>query len=161
MGSDIWNAVSSISTLIGTIVVSITVILAYFQLKEMTAARSLEALLRVFDELTNEEMSRARRYVLSHNLPPPDQVSPEIYEQMHKVWVSFDNLGIMVAKKMIPEQIALEMFHDNVIQYWQKLEPYIQYERKKRKTKYQIFFEALYHSSLEYRNKHYPEEQDI
>ncbi len=158
MSSDFWAAVSSLATLVGAVVVSIAAVLAYLQLREMATARSLEAFSRVIDGLTTEEMSKARRYILSNNLPPPDEITPAMYDQMHKLWVAFDNVGIMVAFKMIPERVVLEMFHSTIIRCWQKLEPYILHERRKRKTTYQVYFEDLYHRSIRYRDMHHPEE---
>lgn len=153
-----WDAISAISTLIGTIVVSVTAVFAFYQLKEMTSARWVEAVTKVFDMLiTNDEASRARRYVRANNLPSPGQASPEVYEQMWKVWVSFDNLGVMIAFRMLPEHLPLEMFYSTVIECWEKLEPHIMYERRKRTQRYQVFFEDLYHRSLEYRDKYHPE----
>ena len=153
MASDVWTAVSAIATLVEATVVTVTAILVYIQLKEMAAARSLEALSRVFDTVTTEEMSEARRYVLNQELPPPGEAPPEAYRKMHKVWVSFDNLGLLVDHRMLPEEIALDMFYDTVVECWQKLEPHIQHERDTRGTKYQKFFEDLYHRSVEHSRK--------
>ena len=150
MSSDVWTAISAVSTLVEATVVTATAILVFIQLKEMAAARSLEALSRVFDTVTTEEMSEARRYVLSQELPPPGEASPEVYRKMHKVWVSFDNLGLLVDHGMLPEEIALDMFYDTVVRCWQKLETHIQHERETRGTKYQKFFEMLYHRSVEH-----------
>jgi hypothetical protein len=167
-----WEAMSAISTLVGTIVVIIAAIFAYFQLKEMTNARWAEAVTKVFDMLvTNNEISEARRYIRNNDLPNPGNASPEVYEQMWKVWVSFDNLGVMIVFKMLPEHLPLEMFHSTVIECWEKLEPHIIHERRERAKKgqhlaekdqqhlarYQVFFEDLYHRSLDYKNKYYPE----
>ena len=103
MASDVWTAVSAIATLVEATVVTVTAILVFTQLKEMAAARSLEALSRVSDSVTTEEMSEARRNVLNQELPLPGEVSPEAYREMHKVWVSFDNLGLLMDYKMLPE----------------------------------------------------------
>lgn len=159
MSSDDWAAVSALSTLIGSLVVTITVILALIQLKEMATARTLEAFSKIVDILTSEEMSKARRYLMKNTLPTPGKkISPKIYEQMHRVWVAFDNLGIMVAYKMLPERLALEMFYSSVIVCWEILKPHILHERESRKARYQIYFENLYERSVKYRKKYHPEE---
>jgi hypothetical protein len=157
-----WDAISAISTLVGAIVVSVTAVFLYYQLKEMTAARWVEAVPKVFDMLiNNDDTSRARRYIRTHDLPSPGQASPEVYEQMWKVWVSFDNLGVMISFKMLPAHLPLEMFYSTVIECWEKLEPHIMHERSKRTQRYQVFFEDLYHRSIEYRDRYYPEDPQL
>ena len=157
MAHETWNVVIAASTLVGTVVVSVTAILAYLQLKEMTAARWVEAISKVFDMLINDEISKARRYVRTKDLPPPgtieDEITNEDYQRMYKVWTSFDNLGIMIAFNMLPEHLPLEMFHTQVIECWEKLEPQIHFERQRRKGWYAHFFEDLYILCIEYRTK--------
>ncbi|HKY55153.1 MAG TPA: HAD family hydrolase, partial [Anaerolineales bacterium] len=150
MPSEFWTAISSISTAIASIVVIIALIFTYRQIKEMVQARHLEALLEVFNKLTPEDISKSRRYILTNDLPEPGSASPEVYEHMHKVWVSFDNLGLMVHLKMLPKEIALPMFYGQTIKFWNKLERHIQYEEYIRKTWYQIYFKQFYELSREY-----------
>lgn len=150
MNPEFWTVLSSISTAIASVVVIITLILSYRGLKETVRSRSLDALRETFQNLTAEDMSVSRRYVLTKDLPMPGKVSAEAYEHMHKVWVAYDNLGIMIHNKLLPREIALSMFHDSIIKCWQKLEPYIQYEEFKRKTYYQIYFKELYKASCQY-----------
>ena len=154
MNPNMWEIVGGIASIVGTFGLIYTLWLLHRQLKEMSTARSLEAIARVFEYLTSEDVSRARKEVLDGDLPAPGQVSLPHYEAMHKVWVSFDNLGVMIKHSMIPENIALDMFHTPAIRCWQKLEPYIQYERSTRPDpRYQIFFEELYDRSLKYRQR--------
>lgn len=153
MNPEIWNIVSSISTAIASAVVIITLILSYRSLKETVRARSLDALRETFQNLTAEEMSVSRRYILNEDLPMPGKTSAEAYEHMHRVWVAYDNLGIMIENKLLPSEIALSMFHDSIIKCWQKLEPHIRYEEYKRKTYYQIYFKKLYEASCLYAAK--------
>jgi D-glycero-D-manno-heptose 1,7-bisphosphate phosphatase len=150
MQPELWTVISSISTAIASIVVTITLIFTYRQIREMVQARHLEALLEVFNKLTPEDISKSRRFVLTNKLPEPGNASPEVYEHMHKVWVSFDNLGLMVHFKMLPKQIALPMFYGQTIKFWNKLEKHIQYEEYIRKTWYQIYFKEFYELSYEY-----------
>ncbi len=153
MSSDSLSVLTSNSTIIGTIVVCITAILIFLQVKEMANARMMEALSSIFNSLTNEDMSRARRYVLNHKLPQPGLTSLEDYENMHKLWVAFDNLGIMIEYKLIPKEIALKMFSHTIISCWHILKPFIIHERKKRNAQYQMYFEKLYDDSINFRNK--------
>jgi D-glycero-D-manno-heptose 1,7-bisphosphate phosphatase len=150
MSSEFWTALSSISTAIASLVVIIALLLSYREIREMARARSLDALLEVFKSLTSEDTSISRRYVLTHDLPLPGEAPPEVYEHMHKVWVSFDNLGLMVHFEMLPKRIALPMFYGQAIKCWNKLEQHIRYEEYIRKTWYQIYFKEFYDLSYQH-----------
>jgi D-glycero-D-manno-heptose 1,7-bisphosphate phosphatase len=147
---ELLTAISSFSTILASFAVIITIFFTYRQIREMVQARHLEALLEVFNKLTSEDVSKSRRYILANNLPEPGNASPEAYEHMHKVWVSFDNLGLMVHFKMLPKEIALPMFYGQTIKFWNKLEKHIQYEEYIRKTWYQIYFKEFYELSRQY-----------
>lgn len=166
MSSEVWAAVgaisaliSALSTLISFLFFSMTIILAYVQLKEMATARSVEALSGVIDKLSSPEMSKARRYVLTEDLPPPEDVPSEVYEILYSVWVSFNQVGLMVAFKLIPERLVFEMYYGSIIRCWLRLEPYIQRERQTRRGVYQKHFEDLYRRSVAFRDKYYPHQQ--
>jgi len=153
MNSEFWTVLSSISTSIASIVVIVTLIFAYRQIREMAHSRSLSALSEIFKHLTSEDISVSRRYVLTHNLPTPGKASLEVYEHMHKVWVSFDNLGILVHFGILSGEIALAMFYDSAIKCWNKLEAHIVYERRVRKAWYQIYFQEFANLSRRYAHK--------
>lgn len=164
MDSDVWSIVTALSqfAMAGTACYATPLVLlgalaAWRQLREMAKARSLEALSRVLDELSTPEMSKARRYVLTHDLPPPGSVPEDIHQQMHMVWVSFDKVGLMVEFELIPSQLALEMYYGSIIYSWEKLEPYIRYERETLKRRYQDYFEKLYDRALRYKAEHEPD----
>jgi D-glycero-D-manno-heptose 1,7-bisphosphate phosphatase len=69
---------------------------------------------------------------------------------MHKTWVAYDNLGLLVHFGMLPREIALAMFYDSAIKCWTKLEPHIAYEEVVRKSWYQIYFREFVYLSRQY-----------
>ena len=151
-----WELLANIATAIGLPVVCTAAVFAYLQLKEMAAARWTEATAKVFEMLIQDEETRkARRYVRTCQLPLPGEATEEQWNIMYRVWVSFDNLGVLVAHKMLPAHLSMEMFHGSIIECWEKLAPHIHQERAARGGRYQVFFEDLYCRSIEYRNSHY------
>src|SRR5437016_242742 len=107
-----WTIISSIATTLGFFIISVSAIVALYQFIEMNKARTLEAFMRFLDELSTSESIEARRYVYNHELPPLDQIKPgtEIYAQVHKAYTAFDEVGIIVDKKLISESIVIEMY---------------------------------------------------
>jgi len=153
MTSEFWTVLSYVSTAIASLALIIALLLSYRELREMARARSLDALLEVFKNLTSEDMSESRRYVLTHDLPLPGKATPEAYEHMHKVWVSLDNLGLMVHFGMLPKRIALPMFYAQAIGGWNKLQQHIRYEKTAREPCYQIYFKEFHDLSRQYSRK--------
>jgi peroxiredoxin family protein len=60
---DFWNILSSVATVLGFAVVIYTTVVALGQLKEMTRARHLEAMLQVYEMIGSEEARKHRKYV--------------------------------------------------------------------------------------------------
>jgi hypothetical protein len=155
------DGVTAIATVISTLIVILAAVFAFHQLREMARARSAEAVVKIFEMMIDDVETRsARRYVRTHELPRPGKASEETFAKMYRVWVSFDNLGIMVFEGLLPERIPMEMFHTSVIECWEKLAPHIDHERNQRGKRYQVFFEDLYCRSLRYQRKHYRDQQD-
>lgn len=141
---------SNLAQILGALVVVVTVALGYIQLRAMRQDTKLGAVTKAFELLINEETSAARRHIRQTELPAPGAVDPKDFLQMYRVWVSFDNLGIMVAHGLLDEDIALAMFHESIVHCWERLAPHIDEERKSRDGHYQVFFEDLYRRSLDH-----------
>lgn len=168
MGSNVWPIVTALSEFAmaataccATPLVVLGALAAWWQLREMAKARSLEGFSRMIGELSTPEMSKARRYVLRHDLPPAGSVPEYIYQRMHMVWVSFDKVGLMVEFELIPSELVLEMYYQSIIDSWEKLEPYIRYERETFKRRYQEYFQKLYDRALTYKLKYEPDSSGL
>jgi hypothetical protein len=128
--STLWAAIGALATVLGSLVVSITVVLALRQLKEMSAARQIEALSKAFDQLSSRETLEARFYISTHQLSPPDQQTEHEYRIFDQVWRAYERLGIMAKFNLISREIILTAWSNSIVTQWEAIEPYIRYERK-------------------------------
>ncbi len=161
MDTTTWAILSSMATTLGFVIVSITAIVALYQFIEMTKARTLEAFTRTLDELSSQQAAEARRYVYGCTLPPLDQIVPgtEVYTKLYNVYLPFDKVGLLIERKLIPEDIVLEMYGESIIIIWNKIKSHIYEERKRTgRERYQMYFEKLYTRSIRYLSKQYPQE---
>lgn len=139
---------------LATILVVISLSFVYGQLDEARKRGKFDATVRVFQSLTDEGMTQARRELRAayrNGELLDEKITPDLTNKMHKIWVSLDNLGILVAHHHIDYSLSMEMFHDQAIEFWCMLEKFILRERNHRRTGYQIYFERFYKMCLDYR----------
>jgi hypothetical protein len=109
--------------------VSITVLLGLRQLKEMSAARQVEALSRAFDQLSSRETLEARFDISTHQLAPPGQQTEYEYRIVDQVWRAYERLGIMAKFNLISRDIVLTAWSHSIVTQWEAVESFIRHER--------------------------------
>lgn len=144
----------SIAQMIEAIAVVITVIYAWGQLRAMRYERLLGAVWEIFRELDAPEKHEARNFVYRHTAlfkelyhDHQENLSklPEEAERLaNVVSSSFDRVGYVVNRGLVPLSLILEGFHPSIARSWVALEPYIKALRKARyHPKHEQYFEFL------------------
>lgn len=155
--TNFWSILASIATILGFIVLTYTAILVFNQLKEMTKARHLEALLRVYDMIGSAEARKHRAFIYNELNSKPESLSPREREIVEQVSVTFDRIGILVESGLVPKKELFEGHHEIFVKTWRKLESYIYHLRQIAGSRWVLNFERLSEMSQEYHNKHYPQ----
>lgn len=114
--------------------------IAFRQLGEIANSRHLEVANRLFEELNSAENITARRWVFQ-NLPDDPQVgvqalTPEGQEAVKRVLNSLDHVAFLTQAGWIPPDLVMPWMHPMIAKSWEKLKPYVEYERKRRNEPY-------------------------
>lgn len=161
MSNDInWNliftAIASIAILLTAIVIVIQVWLQRKNNQLQTRNYQLEAFMKVLEELNSQDSRYARNFISripiddmeKYKRMHPELIEEEIYENMQKVWTSFEHVGYIVKEKLVEEKYVIEMFWGAIIRSWEKLKPIIKNVRISRKNEISFqYFQQLYRKS--------------
>lgn len=148
------DLLASIAQIIGACAVVITVIYAWRQLRAMRHEQLLGAVWEIFRELDAPEKHEARIFVYQNAVlfkeldrNPHENISklPEDAERLaNVVSSSFDRVGYVVNRGLIPLSLILENFHPSIARSWVALEPYIKALRNNRyHPEHEQYFELL------------------
>jgi hypothetical protein len=141
--------------IISIVAVMTSVILGWRALNLARHSNTMPVLIDLFREHRSERLAAARHFVY-WDLPKCDLSTgmaglPEEKKSLCRelAWF-YDNLGTLVAHGVIDLEPVSGYLGQSVLIYWEKMQPLIQTERKKRQGGYdqerwQIYFENLYH----------------
>lgn len=153
---EFWSILASISTILGFAILIWAAIVALNQLKEMTKARHLDAMLQVHEMLASAEARNHRKYIYIKLKSKPDKLSAEEREHIEQVSVTFDRIGNLVEYGLVPKDILFDSHCEVIIRAWQKLEPYIMHHRQLIGGRHVEHFEKLAAEARDYQSKHFP-----
>jgi hypothetical protein len=151
MASDPWNALTAISTLLGTTVLTIAAIFGYRQLREATRARQLQATLAVLDFISDPALREARRFVYQHSAALAEKLSSEQgmgwseldtaidtlsgkrvnLAHFHTYLSSLENLAILVMHDLAPDDVIEMWFGRMAQEHWRDLQAVLKFFRAK------------------------------
>lgn len=155
---DFWSTLASIATTLGVMIVIPTAIVALRQLKEMTKARHLQAMLQVYEMIGSESARKHRKFIYTELKSAPETLTSDEREHVEQISITFDRIGILVASDLIPKDELLAGHCEVIIRTWNKLEPYIKHYRKVIGNYHAKHFETLAILAQEYHSKHSPSE---
>jgi len=133
-------AVGALSSIGSTVAILGGGYIAFRQLSEIANTRHLGVADKLFDELNSRENTAARRWVFQ-NLPADPQegirsLTPEGQEAVKLVLNSLDRVAFLTQAGWIPEDLIMPWMHPMIAKSWDKLEPYVEYEKKRRNEPY-------------------------
>jgi hypothetical protein len=138
--TDFWAMCGALSTAVAAATVVSAGFVAYRELNEAATSRHLGVVDRLFTELNSPENIAARRWVYQ-NLPNnPEEgvksITPEGRSAIKQTLNSLDHVAFLTQARWIPDDIILPWMHPMIAKTWEKLEPYVNYERHRRNEPY-------------------------
>lgn len=133
-------SLESISTAVAAAAVFGAAYIAYQELSEVANTRYMDIADRLFSELNSPENIAARRRIFQKLEDDPTtglkSLSQEDQEAMKKVLNSLDRVAFLTQSGWIPDELVMPWMHPMIAKSWEKLEPYVLYERKRRNEPY-------------------------
>ncbi len=113
---------------------------AYKELSEIENTRYMDIADRLFGELNSQENIEARRHIFQNLTGKPEdaleKLSAEDRDAMKKVLNSLDRVAFLTRDGWIPDDLILPWMHPMISKSWEKLVPYVLYERERRDEPY-------------------------
>ena len=138
--NNIIGILESISTAIAAAAVFGAAYIAYRELAEVENTRYMEISDRLFKELNSEQNIAARRRIYQNLPDEPKETTQELKKEdrdaMKQVLNSLDHVAFLTQKDWIPDDLIMPWMHPMISKSWEKLEPYVLYERKSRDEPY-------------------------
>jgi hypothetical protein len=144
-----WEALSAISTLVGSVVVTAAAIFAVAQLRETRRSTLAQALIRTFDEIYSPEARNSRAAIYAQ-APLADMEMPDagLARQLDEALAPLDRLQVMIDLGLLPSEIVLDCYGVMIVRLWRSSEAFVTAERMRRGPKYRERAERLYLSAL-------------
>mgnify|MGYP001171440362 CR=1 FL=1 len=160
---DFWAMTEALSTALAAATVVGTVFFAYRELSEVASSRHLEVADKLFQELNSPENIEARRWVFRY-MPDDPQVFIDEYDMdeegqaaIKQVLNSLDHVAFLTQQGWIPDDVIMPWMHPMIAKSWQRLEPYVLFERARRgESYYYKFAEGLARRCDVWRRKNLP-----
>jgi len=137
---DIFSMIGALSTALAAAAVFSAGFIAYRELSEMTSTRHIEVADRLFNELNSVENIAARTWIFLHLPADPQEgvtsMSPEGSLAVKQVLNSLDRVAFLTQSGWIPDDVIMPWMHPMIAKSWEKLAPYVLYERKRRNEPY-------------------------
>lgn len=164
VNADLWALIEAISTAVAAAAVFSAGFVAYRELSEVARSRHMEIVDRLFAELNSPENIDARRWVFL-NLPAEPQegllsLTPEGRAAVKRVLNSLDRVAFLTLPGWVDEDLVMPWMNPMIVKAWEKLEPYILYEsRRRNEPDYYQAAQRLGERCREWRRQHLPEAQ--
>jgi len=140
VNANYWAMVEAIATAIAASAVLGTVFVAYRELSEVYSSRYIDVSNKLFDELNSLDNIEARRWVFQKLPEDPEEgikiLTPEGRKAVKRVLNSLDHVAFLTQAGWIPEELIMPWMYPMISKSWFKLQPYVEYERKRRNEPY-------------------------
>ena len=134
--SSLWGSLDQISAAVAAAAVFGASYFAYQELDEISKSRHIDVADRLFDELNNPEIVEARRHIYQNLDKDPENglknLSAQDRDAMKRVLNSLDRVAFLTQEGWIPDELIMPWMHPMIAKSWEKLEPYVLYERERR-----------------------------
>ena len=133
-------SLDSLSTAVTAAAVFGAAYFAYQELSEVANTRYMDIADRLFADLNSPDNIEARRRIFQNLNEDPEtgigELKKEDRDAMKKVLNSLDHVAFLTQQGWIPDDIILPWMHPMIAKSWEKLEPYVLYERARREEPY-------------------------
>ena len=139
-GENLTHTLEALSTAVGAAAVFGAAYIAYQELSEVANTRYMDIADRLFGELNSPENIAARRRIFQNLDDDPETgiktLSKEDQDAMKKVLNSLDRVAFLTQSGWVPDELVMPWMHPMIAKSWEKLEPYVLYERNRRNEPY-------------------------
>ena len=152
------------ATLVTLLVIIVTAVAAFVQLRHMRASNQLQGLLTVLERVESANFNRlvdGARQVLGEKLPDPAyrrSIEDGTVDRTHNPWLnlcnSYEWVGSLVRQGLIEEDPIMDIYADRIIAAWKMTSPAIAIARRGRDAGVLENFEYLYVRASEYIARH-------
>jgi hypothetical protein len=133
-------SIESLSTALAAAAVFGAGFIAYRELSEVANSRYMDIADRLFDELNSPENIEARRMIFQNLHENPEiglkKLTAKDRNAIKTVLNSLDRVAFLTQSGWIPDDLVMPWMHPMIAKSWEKLEPYILYERERRNEPY-------------------------
>ena len=136
--------IGTLSTIFSTILVLITVIVIFFQLREMRKATVATAFSNIVSFLQAEKVREARRVLMNISEKDFTKWTPEQRVNAETACSTFDTVGIMLRTNVINHALVTKEWRFAIIKCWEKAQPMIKSYREERGKDFWDDFEWIY-----------------
>ena len=144
-------ALDLFAVVVAVIALTVTALLAIRQTRTSAAGYALPVVLDMFDQFRSEEFYTAREYViemLGKEFDPPmpyRDLPPEVRLQVRMVAGRYDDLGKLVAHRIVDPELVIGGNGTAIRQVWAAVAPFVRQERAVHGTTTWIYLEDLAH----------------
>ena len=139
-GDNLTGRLESVSTVVAAAAVFGAAYFAYQELSEIANTRYMDIADRLFGELNSPENIEARRRIFQNLKADPEEgmkrLRKEDQDAMKRVLNSLDRVAFLTREGWIPDDLVMPWMHPMIAKSWEKLEPYVLYERERREEPY-------------------------
>ncbi len=134
--ANFWEMTGALSTAAVVTAVVVAGYVANREFAELASTRHMEIADKLFEEMNSAENIAARRWVFQELPADPKQameaLTQEEKDTIKRVLNSLDRIAFLTQSGWIPEEMVMPWMNSMVVKSWAKLEPYVQYESKRR-----------------------------
>jgi len=137
LSDNLLVAIEALSTALAVATVFGAGYFAIQELSEASKTRYMEIADKLFNELNSLDNMEARKIVYGLvSLDPSVGLSQDKRDAVKKVLNSLDHVAFLTQKGWIPDEIIMPWMHPMIAKSWEKLEPYVIFQRNQRGEPY-------------------------
>ncbi len=141
---EIWNAIAAISTLIASVVIVITALIAVIQLREMKRATIAQAFATILTYLRAPEAREARRVLVHTEQADFSKWTDEQIQKSELACSTWDAIGILLRREVVDPKMVTKEWRDSITRCWEHAVPMTMEFRRDRGFDFWDDFEWLY-----------------
>ena len=136
-------------SVVSAVIAAAAVVLTLRQIRLLARQNMSPVVLNAFREARTPEWFEARDYILERlgdEFPPECGIAglpEEPRMRVRRVGFFYDNLGVLVAHRVVSEDVVLGFFGPGMVQLWDIVAPYFGREGERVGIRYLIFYEHL------------------
>jgi hypothetical protein len=140
INADFWVMLEALSLAVAAATVLSGGFVAYRELSEAASSRHMEVADRLFGELNSPDNISARRWVFQNLGNDPGAEVQDMTEEgraaIKQVLNSLDHVAFLTQAGWIPDEIIMPWMQPMIAKCWEKLAPYVNYEKQRRHETY-------------------------